>query len=135
MASQLVIAEAGGQGTDAFALGPGQLAGGGVGIVATQGGVQHLAAFGGVGDAAAQHELSRLGQAGTVGHADQGVDDGAVDALFAEVGDQTGGLEPQLGRPVGVVEQAAQRGAFDPASLALQDAPGRPPCAGGGGVV
>ena len=95
--------------------------------------MQHLPSFGGVGNAAAEHVLACFGQAGAVGHADQGVDDGIVDALLAEVGDEAGGLKAQLRGAARVFEQGTQGRLFKASSLALQDAPRGPASPGVGG--
>ena len=95
--------------------------------------MQHLPSLGGVGNAAAEHVLARFGQAGTVGHADQGVDDGVVDPLLAEVGDEAGCFKAQLGRAARVFEQGTQGRLFKAPSLALQDAPCGPAGPGVGG--
>ena len=133
VAAQFTLAEAAGQVDDALTFGAGQLGRVGVAFEAAQGGVQHLPSLGGVGNAAAEHVLARFGQAGAVGHADQGVDDGVVDALLAEVGDEAGGFEAKLGRAARVFEQGSQGRLFKASSLALQDAPGSPASPGIGG--
>ena len=133
MAAQFTLAEAAGQVDDALAFGAGQLGRVGIAFEAAQGGVQDLPSFGGVGNAAAEHVLACFGQAGAVGHADQGVNDGVVDALLAEVGDEAGGFEAELRGAARVFEQGTQGRLFKASSLALQDAPRGPASPGVGG--
>ena len=134
-ALQLAIAEPVGQFADALALLAGQAGRLLIALATAQGGMQCGTLFGRVDDVAGKELLAGFGQAGAGGHADQGVDDAAVDALLAEVGDQAGGLERQLPGAVGLLEQRAQRDVGQAPAFALQDAPGGAAHADGGAAA